>query len=263
MNNLKTFLLKRPVVGSACLIAISLLLVLGIPYLLGSQPELKLIAKTSTRLLAAIAAAYLLWKMNWAWDAGLTRRPWRRRWWIAPLPMLAIVGINLLGVNWSKLAFTPTATAGWLGYNLSVGLFEELLLRGVCFCLLATAWRQRKNGLLLAAVTQGAIFGLLHLINLVHAPVLDTVSQTVYATLLGIGFAGMTVFCRSIWPAVMVHTAINLAGSMNSDLVPGAIQAEGSLEGYIVATVVILLVSALPGVWQLRKEQRALVGASA
>ncbi|SDD32475.1 CPBP family intramembrane glutamic endopeptidase [Kordiimonas lacus] len=261
MNTLKSFLLNRPVSGSTCLIAISLLVVLGIPYLFTDTPSVALTLKIVTRLLIAAAAVYALVKMQLVQAAGLGGRPWRKRWWIAPLPMLAIVAINILGVNWSALVFTPSTVAGWLGYNLSVGLFEELLLRGVCFCLLATAWRHRKNGLLLAAVTQGAIFGLLHLINLTHAPMLDTLSQTVYATLLGIGFAGMTVFCHSIWPAVMVHAAINLAGSMNIDLVPGATPPEGSLSGYIVATVVILLVSALPGLWQLRREQRALAGA--
>lgn len=261
MKNLKPFLLNNPVIGSACLITISLLVVLGIPYLFADTPSVALTLKIVTRLLLATTAIVFLVKMQWGSDAGLSGQPWRKRWWLAPLPMLAIVAINLLGVNWPELVFTPTATAGWLGYNLSVGLFEELLLRGVCFCLLAQAWRQRKNGLLLAAVTQGAIFGLLHLINLAHAQVLDTLSQTVYATLLGIGFAGMTVFCRSIWPAVMVHIAINLAGSMNIDLVPGATPPEGSLAGYIVATVVILLMSALPGVWQLRREQQALANA--
>ncbi len=258
MNNLKTFLLRRPIVSIAGLIAISLFFVLSIPYPFAGQPDVALTLKIATRLVATFVAILMLLKLDWGWDAGLTRRPWRKRWWLAPLPMLAIVAINLLGTNWAALAFTPAATAGWLGYNLSVGLFEEMLLRGVCFCLLAQAWKNRRNGLLLAAVMQGAIFGLLHLINLVHAPVLDTVSQTVYATLLGIGFAGMTVFCRSIWPAIFVHTAINLAGSMNSDLVPNTAPTEGSLGGYLVATVVILLVSALPGVWQLRQEQRAL-----
>ncbi len=262
MNNLKTFLLRRPIASVAGLIAISLFFVLGTPYPFSDQPDVALTLKIATRLVATFAAMVLLLKLNWGWDAGLTRRPWRQRWWLAPLPMLAIVAINLLGANWDALAFTPTATAGWLGYNLSVGLFEEMLLRGVCFCLLLKAWQGRKNSLMLAAITQGAIFGLLHLINLAHAPVLDTVSQTVYATLLGVGFAGMTVYCRSIWPAIFVHTAINLAGSMNSDLVPNAAPTEGSLGGYLVATVVILLVSALPGVWQLRREQQMLESAA-
>jgi len=261
MKNLKAFLLSHPIISSTGLIAISLLVVLGLPYLFRGSPDLALLLKIMTRMLLGTAAIVFLIRMQWGQDAGLGGQPWRKRWWLAPLPMLAIVVINLLGVNWPELVFTPTATAGWLGYNLSVGLFEEMLLRGICFCLLVQAWQQRKGGLLLAAVAQGAIFGLLHLINLAHAPVLDTVSQTVYATLLGIGFAGMTVYCRSIWPAIFVHTAINLAGSMNSDLVPNAPPTEGSLAGYLVATVVIFLVSTLPGLWQLRQEQRALKNA--
>jgi hypothetical protein len=40
----------------------------------------------------------------------------------------------------------------------------------------------------------------LHLINLTHAPTLDTVAQVFYATLLGIGFAGPSLDQAGVTP---------------------------------------------------------------
>lgn len=258
MKNVKSFLLHHPIISTGLIIAASLLIILGTPFLVSLEGLPKTFLKAGLRLLIVGAMIVFLVRLDWFSQAGLTGQAWRPRWWIATLPMLLIVTINLLGVDWSAVAFTPGATAGWLSYNISVGLFEEILLRGLCFCILLQAWKDRSNGILLAALVQAAIFGLLHLINLVHQPVLDTVAQTLYATLLGIGFAGLTIHCRSLWPAILVHTAINLAGSMNIDLVPGAVESGGSLSGYLVAMVVITLVSTLPGLWMLRREMKSV-----
>lgn len=245
--------LRRPVTSVGVLIAVSLLIVLGLPLLTSLEDPAKTFFKAALRFSMSGLVIYLLMRLNWLRQAHIAGEKWHPRWWLATLPMLTIVALNLAGANWQAFVFTPTTILSWLSLNISVGLFEETLLRGLCFCILLQAWQHRPNGMLMAALTQAVIFGLLHLINLAHQPVLDTVSQTIYATLLGIGFAGLTLYCRSLWPAVLVHAAINLAGSMNVDLVPGAAETEGSLVGYLVAMVIITLVSTLPGLWLIRR----------
>ena len=257
MTKLNILLLRHPIGGTAAAIAISLLWVLGIPALFQSGSDPHAIAKVLTRLLLSGFLIHLMARLQWTNGAGIAGRPWRKRWWLAMLPMMTIVALNLGSADWAALQFTPGATLNWLSLNLSVGLFEEILLRGFCFYLLWQAWRHRKGGLFAAALGQGAIFGLLHLVNLSHSPVLDTVSQTIYATLLGIGFAGLTAYCRSIWPAVLTHASINLAGSL-SDLIPNSPEPVGTLSSYIVASVIITLVSTLPGLWLLKKAQAEL-----
>ncbi|NVJ97343.1 MAG: CPBP family intramembrane metalloprotease [Alphaproteobacteria bacterium] len=257
MTRYKYLVERYPLITSFMLIALCLAIVLGLPQLFPKGTAGQDLAKILLRFAVGFGALYLLVKFNWASAAGIAGKPWHKRWWLATLPMSLLAGVNLLGTNWEAVVLGPAAVFNWLGYNLSVGLFEEALLRGLCFYILYNGWKHKKNGLLAAAVVQAVIFGLLHLINLAHAPVLDTVSQTIYATLLGIGFAGLAAYCRSIWPGVALHAFINLAGSINTDLIPGNPQAAGTLEMYIGAAIVITIVSTLPGLWQLRKAQQA------
>lgn len=256
MSDISNRLPRQPLMAVTLVIATSLLFVLGLPLLLEDSSYLYTPAKILTRLTACGFFMLLITRMGWASASGLSVVRPTRRWIVAMLPLMLIVGINLIGANWADIVFSPVATLNWLSYNLSVGLFEETMLRGLCFCVLALAWRNQKNGLMKAAFAQAIIFGLLHLINLTHAPVIDTVSQTLYATLLGIGFAGMVAYTGSIWPGVIMHVLINLAGSMNLDLVPGAVDTPGDVGGYLFAFGVIFLVSTLPGLVQLRHAAR-------
>lgn len=258
MEKLNAHLLAHPLVSTFIIVAVCLALVLGLPLLFPTDSASALTAKVGLRLLISCLLIYLITRLGWTAGAGIKGNRLRRGWWLASLPMLLIVAINAAGTDFSALRFTPSSTLAWTSMNVSVGLFEEIMLRGFCFYLLWQAWQDRKNGLLMAAMTQAVIFGLLHLINLAHSPVLDTVSQTIYATLFGIGFAGLTAYCRSIWPSVMIHTAINLAGSLG-DLIPGSEDTGGTLQLYITAIIVITLVSAMPGLWLLRKARQQMV----
>jgi len=253
MTNLQHRLTRHPVAAVTFITAISLLFVLGLPSAFEPDSGLRTGMKMLTRLGASALFIVVVVRLGWADLSGMTSVRIRPRWLLAMLPMLLIVGINLLGANWAEIVFRPTETLLWLGYNLSVGLFEETLLRGLCLTLLMVAWRDRKSGLMKAALTQAVIFGLLHLINLVHAPVVDTVAQTFYATLLGIGFAGLVAYTGSIWPGIVLHVLINLAGSMNLDLVPGAVNTPGNVGSYLVAIAVITLAAAVPGTLQVRR----------
>mgnify|MGYP000391830025 CR=1 FL=1 len=83
-----------------------------------------------------------------------------------------------------------------------------------------------------------------------------TIIQVTYATLLGVGFAGLVAYTRSIWPAVFTHAFINLLGS-TEDLMASAPPAEDiNIANYIVIIAVISLLSTLPGLWFLKKSPR-------
>lgn len=196
MSDISNRLPRQPLMAVTLVIATSLLFVLGLPLLLEDSSYLYTPAKILTRLTACGFFMLLIIRMGWAGASGLSVARPTRRWIVAMLPLMLIVGINLIGANWADIVFSPVATLNWLGYNLSVGLFEETMLRGLCFCVLALAWRNQKNGL------------------------------------------------------------INLAGSMNLDLVPGAVDTPGDVGGYLFAFGVIFLVSTLPGLVQLRHAAR-------
>ena len=100
----------------------------------------------------------------------------------------------------------------------------------------------------LAAFVQALFFGAAHLANLYHMPALDVIAQVIFATMIGFGFAGLVYMTKSLWPAIIVHSFINGASSMNEYLQPGFEMDDGpGLVGYAIIIVLFFLAAALPG----------------
>ncbi len=213
---------------------------------------------SSVQLLLSLALFGLLYNAGWLKAAGfsLPFREWHPNWWRAAIPIAMIGLINLLSADWPLITFDGVRTAGWLFNNFTTGLFEELLLRGVCFYILYTAWKGRKNGLIKAAVAQALIFGIAHLVNLNQNPTVDVLAQVIYATLLGIGFAGIVAYSKSLWPVIGIHSVINAMGDLNRFFIDGYAANAGDAPNYVVAIAVIFLVATLPGLYLLRQAQR-------
>ncbi len=216
---------------------------------------------SSLQILLCITVIILLRRFELFDATGLNNpiRNWPRNWPFAVVPMALIGLINLLSVDWNALTFDGVRVTGWIYNSLSTGLFEEILLRGFCFYFLYRCWQERKNVVFLAAVAQALIFGIAHLSNLQNAPVGDVVPQVIYATLLGIGFAGITVYTQSIWPTIAIHSFINAMGDLDNFFGPAITDSAGYASGYIVAIMVIFCVATVPGLYLLRLGQKRLL----
>lgn len=216
---------------------------------------------SSLQILLCIAVIALLRRFELFDATGLNNpiRNWPRNWPFAVVPMALIGLINLLSVDWNALTFDGVRMTGWIYNSVSTGLFEEILLRGFCFYFLYRCWQGHKNAIFLAAVAQALIFGIAHLSNLQNAPVGDVVPQVIYATLLGIGFAGITVYTQSIWPTIAIHSFINAMGDLDNFFGPEIADSAGDASGYIVAIVIIFCVATVPGLYLLRLGQKRLL----
>jgi membrane protease YdiL (CAAX protease family) len=140
----------------------------------------------------------------------------------------------------------------WLLRTFSAGLWEELWFRGLCFGILCRAWGHKRRGLYMAALVQALLFGALHLTNaLGNELTLMHVYQSTYAFLIGFGFAGLVAYCRSIWPAVLLHGAINAAGNMDYYFA-GRSFAEVDAPTMVIMILLFLVFAAVPGFWGLR-----------
>ncbi len=215
---------------------------------------------SSLQILLCIAVIILLRRFNLFDATGLNNpiRNWPRNWPFAVVPMGLIGLINLLSVNWETLSFDALRVTGWIYNSVSTGLFEEILLRGFCFYFLYHCWQKRDNAIYLAAFAQALIFGVAHLSNLQNAPVGDVLPQVVYATLLGIGFAGITVYTQSVWPTIAIHSFINAMGDLDNFFGPAIVDSAGDPSGYIAAIIIIFCVATLPGLYLLRLGQKRI-----
>ena len=207
------------------------------------------------------AVVRVLKKFNWNKEAGLTLpiSSWTGRWYLASIPLLLIALLSSTSANWPEVEFSAMRVSAWLLSNISGSFFEELLLRGLCFYILLRAWGNTKKGVYLAALFQALIFGLAHLANLYFMPAIDVIAQVIFATLIGIGFAGLVYLSKSLWPAIIVHSLINLAGTINDFLVPGGSEFQSpGVSGYVVIIAIFLVLSTIPGLFYLRASTKHL-----
>ncbi len=94
--------------------------------------------------------------------------------------------------------------------SFAVGLFEELIFRGVLFSVLAGLFSNDKKGFLLTYVVSSVVFGLSHLFNGFS---LATVLQVGYTTLTGGLFAFCLLKTKNIFCPALVHGVYNFCGT--------------------------------------------------
>ena len=206
----------------------------------------------------SVAIVKLLKQFNWADESGLTSSisSWYPKWPLASIPLLLIALLSLTTVDFASLEFSPLRISAWLISNFATGFFEEVLMRGLCFYILLKAWGDSKKGVFLAALFQAFVFGVAHIGNLYNTPMLDVFAQVAFATLIGIGFAGLVYLTQSLWPAIIVHTVINSTGSINNYLIPQVTEFQSpGLAAYLVIIAIFFVLSTIPGLFYLRSGQ--------
>ncbi len=137
---------------------------------------------------------------------------------------------------------------GWkIVGNLMIGVLEEGALRGLVLVALVRAWGTTSSGLIRAVVVSSSVFGVLHLVNLFNKPVTQTLLQVVFATFIGIGFAGVFLRTRALLALMVIHGLIDLGG---------ALQLGADEPGTVASAVLACAVTfpfAILGVWLLRR----------
>lgn len=101
-------------------------------------------------------------------------------------------------------------------YMLAISLAEELTFRGVIQNVLAGAFgRDSERGVWLTVLASGAIFGSVHISNvLAGAALAGVVMQALAAAAIGMYFGAIYIRCGNIWFLVLLHAFNDLAGLM-------------------------------------------------
>jgi membrane protease YdiL (CAAX protease family) len=186
----------------------------------------------------------LLTRLRWWRDAGFTRRvTWRALLVYLPwliLPLLSLTEANLHAAKGGRVV-------GFAVFTLMVGFAEEGLLRGVVLRALL------PGGVMRAALLSSLFFGIAHLSNMFqgHDPG-STIVQAVYATFIGIGFAGPRLYTGTIVPAVAFHALIDFSDFASRGFAP-LIEAKPVTPVQAIVVIVITGLYALYGWWLLRR----------
>lgn len=207
-----------------------------------SQPLMEFLAEMVLAVLAVILLTTLHSWRSTGFRALSSLKDLRLYWVLVfpVLPVLASVVTVLSRMRVSEVAF-------YLILACLVGFVEETFFRGLMLRSLATL------GLWRAAIISSALFGLMHLQNLLFGAELPgTLLQVAYAAAMGFGFAAVTLRTGAIWPLVIIHALIDFAAFVTSS---EADWSELSTTDVVVNAAYILVFVAY-GLFMMRSAQR-------
>jgi hypothetical protein len=194
----------------------------------------------------SLLVAALILSLRWWHDTGFAGLV-KGRSLLAYAPWLLLLVIMLPEVKASGASLSRIA--GFGVFALLVGFGEEGLLRGIALRALL------PKGEILAAIVSSIIFGAAHLVNLLAGrDPASTVVQVVYATFIGIGFAGPRLYTGTIWPAVVIHALIDfLDGGSRGFGIENP--TEPMTFGRAIVPIAITGLYALHGLWLIRRKR--------
>lgn len=153
--------------------------------------------------------------------------------------------------------------AGYVVYNMAIGFYEEVMMRGLVLNNFINLYGESKKGIIYSVCISSLIFGVAHLCNLVESPQLinATLSQVLYASFIGIFFASVYLRCGNIWAVIVLHGFIDFAADFKRVFSTYTeIQAAWDITlQEAVMNVIYFLPLALVGLFLLRKVQPKLL----
>ncbi len=183
-----------------------------IPVTYSEQPKVQQLLSEAVPLLFGSVGTFLFLCMG---RSKLFFCP-QKAYYLVPALLIAVNNFPFYTYFSGQGVLYPWSGGVWVAFALScvaVGLYEELLFRGVLFPLFARAFAPNKRGLVLSIVFSSIIFGAVHLVNLfAGAGIIDTLLQVVYSTLMGGLCAFVLVQTHQIFFCVAVHTLFNFCG---------------------------------------------------
>ena len=126
--------------------------------------------------------------------------------------------------------------------SFTIGFFEEVVFRGVILIVLLQRFPKTKKGMFMAVIISSAVFGLIHLINiLTGANVGSTLLQVGYSFLMGMMWAVVFIKTKNIWMSIILHASYNFFGMVLFTL--GNVNGRYDIFTVITTTILALVVA--------------------
>ncbi len=139
---------------------------------------------------------------------------------IIPAILVAINNFPIIGVASGNIVVSKDKTdiSLFILYSLSIGLFEEIVFRGILFPLCLIKLKGRKNYIFWAIVLSSALFSASHLLNLLAgSSPLAVLLQIGYSFLIGSMCAICLVKTGNLFVPVIIHFIYDIGGLLVGD----------------------------------------------
>ena len=124
-------------------------------------------------------------------------------------------------------------------YTISVGLIEELSLRGLIQNYLIDYFGQHKKGVIKAIVTMSFLFAALHLLNF-DKGLWGELAQFFYAFFIAMAFGSVFYITKRIYPLIIIHSLIDFSSGIEK---LGVLKDQSVPESLTNSLFIILLLS--------------------
>ena len=185
----------------------------------------------------AMTAVLFLWvkKNGLAEKYGLFLPHYRpaEAWFFLPLALTCLYKVCFS----PALRFSPAEAALYVISMLCVGFLEELIFRGFLFRAI-----ERENPAK-AVIISSVTFGIGHIVNLLNGQDLtDTVSQILFAVIVGFALVILFYKGKSLVPCIVFHGVFNaLSVVSNDEALCGALGGQAVAAVILVAAAAVLL----------------------
>ena len=244
--------LPRKVCLAVILVAIPLLLWLevGKPTFTEDAILAPLVSMTLTRLIGAVVFLALLLHEGYRVVDPL-QKPFLKSLLFTLPPFLVVVNnLPILSMIWGDayLVYNAPVYILWFAAEcLAIGLFEELAFRGVIFLMFAEKRHTTRRGLFWSLMLSSAVFGGVHLINLLAGGgIVDVMLQIGYSFLIGAMCSVVLLKTRNIWLCVALHAIYDFCGTLMPTLGAGTWWDTPT----VIFTAVLAVATAVYLVWQ-------------
>ena len=173
---------------------------------------------------AAAACAWVIWRVGLAADAGLLHGGTWGGWLIVVLVLAFQVPVQLFAwFDSLTVSVSDWPQVGSIALNgAAAGVLEEMAFRGLLLFGLLSIWTDSRHGVVKSVALSCVLFGAGHLFRLLMGQPLPQVSLLVLdAAVSGIFYAGIVLYARSIWPAVVYHVVPNAVVGAYAAATPG------------------------------------------
>ena len=164
--------------------------------------------------LMAIVSIYFIRKHDLSELAGITKRKVEKL-SLLIFPLLYVPLINLLSIDTIPTINFFTNISLLTVYCISIGLAEELSIRGFIQSFIIKYLGTTHKNAFIAVFTSALIFGLLHLIKF-DKGLYGEISQVFYATFIGVLFGVLLLITKRLYPLIIIHAIIDFAGKLDT-----------------------------------------------
>lgn len=246
MKKLKRFAANHPL-GFTFVALILLFVLMGAPVAIAvgllAYDITDVTPQVAGQIVATLGFLLLLWRFGWLAPAGITRLG-SRRLWLVTLLILLYSGLSLLVAFFGTLSVDLSLNRGMAPVLANVtmaGIMEEILFRGLILYALVSTWGNSRRGLLVAVFVSAVLFGALHFVNLAGGQADVTALQALESFISGILYGALVLAAGSVWPAVVLHSGINLLANLAVLNIPGFAITVGQYLALVLLEIPLVL----------------------